>query len=76
MLDSLNPHPKVLYDIIKEGKEVRPFDLYESYKNKCKEKGLETIVERTIRKYLEKMVKMGLVQTEGKDRWRVYKTRE
>ena len=76
LLDSLNPHQKVLYDIIKEGKEVRPFDLYESYKNKCKEKGLETIVERTIRKYLEKMVRLGLVQTEGKDRWRVYKIRE
>ena len=74
-LENMNLHQKILYSIIKENNEIKPPELYERYKKICKEKGTETIGDRTIRKHLERMAKYKLIHAVGKDRWRVYKVR-
>lgn len=71
-LDKLNRHQKVLYDIIKEEVEIKPGELYEKYEEDID----EPKVERTLRKYLNKMDHYRLIDTEGEGRWRKYSPAE
>ncbi len=67
-VDKLNPHQKALYDIIREEEKVKPGELYEKYRERVD----EPKVERTLRKYLQKMDHYRLIEAEGKGRWRKY----
>ncbi|MFB6190053.1 MAG: Cdc6/Cdc18 family protein [Candidatus Nanohaloarchaea archaeon] len=71
-LDKLNRHQKVLYDIIKDAGRIEPGELYELYREKVE----EPKVERTLRKYLNKMDHYRLIETEGEGRWRKYTVQE
>jgi len=70
-IDSLNDHQKILYRVIRNG-EIQPGDLYIKYKQECDRKSLEPIKDRTVRKYLEKMVQYNLILAKGETKWRVY----
>lgn len=67
-IDKLNAHQKVLYDIIEEAEEIKPSELYERYGEEVD----DPKVERTLRKYLNKMDHYRLIETEGEGRWRKY----
>ncbi len=71
-IDKLNPHQKVLYDVIEEEGEIKPGELYERYREEVD----EPKVERTLRKYLNKMDHYRLIETEGEGRWRKYTVAE
>ena len=73
LLDSLNAHQKVLYEIIKSSREIPSADLHSKFEALCKEKSLETVVDRTTRKYLERLEFLGLISVSGDGRWTVYK---
>ncbi|RLJ01654.1 MAG: AAA family ATPase [Candidatus Aenigmatarchaeota archaeon] len=67
-LEGLKEEQRILYEIIKERGEVRPSELYSEFG-----KRYGNFVDRTVRKYLEKLCRMGLVRKEGEGRWRVYR---
>lgn len=73
MVESLNTHQKILYGIIKASKEIPASELYEKFKKTCAEKASEEIVDRTVRKYLEKIENLNLISSSGNGRWTVYK---
>lgn len=74
-IEVLNDHQKILYLVIKNG-EIQPGELHARYKTECSRKSLEPIKERTIRKYLEKMVQYNLILAKGETKWRVYSIAE
>jgi len=67
-LDMLNRHQKALYDIIEDEGEIKPGELYDRYEEEVE----NPKVERTLRKYLNKMDHYRLINTEGEGRWRKY----
>lgn len=71
-LDSLNPHQRLLISLLDKGPQ-KAGDLYDLAAGRCAKQGLEDLVDRTFRKYMERLVRHGLVTAEGDGRWRVYK---
>lgn len=67
-LSRLNSHQRTLYDIIKEEGEVRPGKLYENYRTQTE----DPRNDRTLRRYLNKMVDYGLIEASGKNKGRKY----
>lgn len=70
-LDKLNKDQALLYEILKNEKEMKAGELHKKYKEKTD----DPKVNRTVRKYLQKLERLGLIKTEGKGRWRVYRFR-
>jgi cell division control protein 6 len=60
-LERLNKDQEILYGIIEDEEEISSRELYESYR----EEAGEPKVERTLRKYLNKMEKYNLVGSKG-----------
>jgi cell division control protein 6 len=69
MLGGLSDHQKILYQILSPRERVETGDLRRLY-----EKRVENPVgSRCYRKYMHKLVSLGLVNCEGQGRWRVYR---
>lgn len=71
-LEMLNVHQRVLYEIIAKHREVEPVLLYTEYEKSMRNQKMEPMVERTLRKYLDRLVVSGMVEARGDGRWRVY----
>lgn len=67
-LEKLHDHQRILYDIIKEEGSIRPGELYEEYRTQTE----EPRNDRTLRRYLNKMVDYGLIEASGEKRGRKY----
>jgi orc1/cdc6 family replication initiation protein len=67
-LNRLNQHQKVLYEILEKKRKLPSGALYGEYSAVT----ADPVVDRAYRKYMNKMVNMGLVRTEGKGRWKSY----
>ena len=73
IIQSLNIHQKILYGIVKSSGQIPSSDLYLKFNKACEEKGIEQIVDRTVRKYLNKLASYNLITSSGMDRWTIYK---
>ncbi len=71
-VEKLNSHQKELYRIINDAGEIKPRDLYEKYGERVE----NPKSERSLRKYLKKMVHYNLIESEGEGRWRKYRSVE
>lgn len=71
-LEKLNPSQKMVVEVLREKGKIKSGDLY-SLVNKKSE---EEMVERTFRKQMEKLVRTGLVSSEGEGRWREYSLKQ
>jgi len=72
-LEGFNTHQKILYGIIKSSRQINAADLHTKFEATCAEKSLERVVERTVRKYLERLEGQKLISSSGDGRWTVYK---
>ena len=70
-IEKLNDHQEVLYEIIEDEESISPGDLYEKYREEVD----EPKVERTLRKYLNKMDHYNVIKSEGEGRWRKYRVK-
>lgn len=70
-IEKLNNHQEVLYEIINEEEKISPGDLYDKYREEVD----EPKVERTLRKYLNKMDHYNVIESEGEGRWRKYRVK-
>src|SRR6056297_3879830 len=67
-LDSLTPHQRVVYDIVREHGPVGPSEIHERYSEEVD----DPRTKRTIRTYLSKMEQYNLLEAEGTSRDREY----
>ena len=67
-LSKLNQHQRTLYEILRMKGSIDSGSLYRAY---CKE-AKHAVVDRAYRKYMRKMVELGLVREKGSGRWRIF----
>ena len=67
-LDSLTPHQRVVYNIVRDHGPLGPSEIYERYSEQVD----DPRTNRTVRTYLSKMEQYNLLQTEGATRDREY----
>ncbi len=67
-MNRLNQHQKVIYEILEKKRKLPSGALYSEYSAVTP----DPVVDRAYRKYMNKMVNLGLVKTEGKGRWKSY----
>lgn len=67
-VDKLNEHQKAIYDILEKKRKLASGLLYNEYCTLVK----SPVVDRAYRKYMERMVELGLVKAVGKGRWREF----
>ena len=67
-LDSLTPHQRVVYDIVRKHGPVGPSEIHDRYTEEVK----NPRTKRTVRTYLSKMEQYNLLEAEGTSRNREY----
>ncbi|MBL7160773.1 MAG: AAA family ATPase [Candidatus Aenigmarchaeota archaeon] len=72
LMAKLSPHQKVALEVICKKKKIASIPLYHEFGNALRQKGLSPIVDRTFRKHLDRLLRFGLVKSEGEGRWKVY----
>ncbi|MBU0530278.1 MAG: orc1/cdc6 family replication initiation protein [Nanoarchaeota archaeon] len=75
-IETMNDHQKIIYAVVNTTSKIQPSDLYTKYKKECKKQEIEPVKDRTIRKYIEKMVQYKLLLAEGDNKWRTYSASE
>ena len=68
-LDSLTPHQRIVYDIIKDDGPLSPTEIHDQYVDEVE----DPRTKRTIRTYLSKMSQYNLLEANGTSRDRQYK---
>ncbi len=66
--DKLNEHQKIIYEILEKKRKMHSGLLYEEYRSLSP----NPVVDRAYRNYMNRMVNLGLVKSEGKGRWKSY----
>jgi Cdc6-like AAA superfamily ATPase len=67
-IHELNEHQKTILRILERYKKIQSGRLYKEYVKLVS----NPVVDRSYRKYMEKMNEMELIKSEGKGRWRRY----
>jgi orc1/cdc6 family replication initiation protein len=67
-LDSLTPHQRVIYDIVRDHGPVGPSEIHDQYTEEVD----DPRTKRTVRTYLSKMVQYNLLEADGTSRDREY----
>ncbi len=67
-LSKLNDHQLAIYEILKNRGELDSGSLYRAYRRDVG----EPVVDRAYRKYMRKMIELGLVRAKGLGRWRIF----
>lgn len=70
----LGRHQRMIFEIVKEAGNIGSGDLYKKLVEACERECAEKPNDRTMRKHLEKITKMGMVKASGDGRWRSYST--
>ncbi|MDL0138686.1 orc1/cdc6 family replication initiation protein [Halobacterium salinarum] len=67
-LDSLTPHQRIVYDVVREHGPLGPSEIYEYYQQNVD----DPRTKRTVRTYLSKMTQYNVLEAEGTSRDREY----
>jgi cell division control protein 6 len=60
VLKTLSDHHKLLYSIVEKERKIHADELWGKFASACKDSGLEPIVRRTVRKYIQHMGGLGI----------------
>lgn len=71
-LEDLNPQEKLIIEILKGKKEMESGELFRSFQELAEKRGMEKVVDRTFRKYMDILVRHSFVNSSGEGRWRTY----
>jgi orc1/cdc6 family replication initiation protein len=69
----LNPYQRAIIEILTSNGRTDSGTLFRELQAIGKRQGLEPIVDRTFRKYMDKMLRYNMVESEGSGRWRTYR---
>ncbi len=67
-INKLNEHQKIIYDILEKKRKLLSGLLYNEYRTSIQ----TPVVDRAYRNYMQRMVDLGLIKSEGKGRWKCY----
>lgn len=67
-LSKLNEHQRIIYELLSDKTKLDSGSLYQAY---CGKVG-NPVVDRAYRKYMRRMVELGLVKEEGSGRWKSF----
>src|SRR2546427_12192253 len=67
-LSKLNEDQRTIYEILRTSGKLDSGSLYRAYRGEVS----GAVVDRAYRKYMRKMVELGLVREKGSGRWRIY----
>jgi len=62
LLSKLNRDQNILYQIIEENPGIESSEIYRKYEEKAGKLGIKPIASRTLRKYLKKLIELGLIE--------------
>jgi cell division control protein 6 len=62
LLDKLTSHHRLLYDIVRERKEINSGELWEAYIARCRAENKSAIALRTFSEYMNKLIELDLVK--------------
>jgi len=65
LLSKLNRDQNILYQIIEENPGIESSEIYRKYEEKAGKLGIRPIAARTVRKYLCRLIELGLIKIEG-----------
>ena len=71
-LEKMNPYQKLILEILSSRKNLSSSNLYRELNSLVSRKNLKPVVGRTFRKYMDQMIRYGLVKPSGDGRWRNY----
>ncbi len=71
-MGALNPHQKLMVEIVHEAGTIDSGKLYERLIMLSEKKGLDKIVDRTFRNYANRLVKYSFINASGEGRWRTF----
>ncbi len=72
-LTRLNPYQRAIVDILTRNGRTDSGTLFRELQGIARKQKLEPIVDRTFRKYMDKMLRYKMVESEGSGRWRTYR---
>ncbi len=72
-LTRLNPYQRAIVEILTRNGRTDSGTLFRELQSIGKKQGLEPIVDRTFRKYMDKMLRYNMVESDGSGRWRTYR---
>ena len=72
IVSSLNPHQKLIYEIISDAGKIKPVEFNEKLSLLCQQKKLDVVSDRSIRNYLEKLEHYKLIKLLGDGKGRTY----
>ena len=61
ILENLNEHHRLIYEVIRERKKIMSGKLWNAYKEACRRKKLKTVPQRTYVYYRDQLTNMGLI---------------
>src|SRR5207249_11779309 len=67
-LSKLNEHGRAIYEILRSKGKINSGSLYRAYHREVK----NAVVDRAYRKYMKRMIELGLVRAKGSGRWRIF----
>jgi len=67
-MSKLNEDQRIIYEILRTKGKLDSGSLYRAYRREVR----DPVADRAYRKYMRKMVELGLVRETGKSRWKVY----
>lgn len=70
LLKKLNEHQRIIFQILRKGVKMSSGRLFEEYVRLSE----SPVTDRAYRKYMEIMVDLGIVKSEGSGRWKKYQT--
>ena len=62
LLSKLNRDQNILYEIIEQNPGIESSEIYRKYEEKARKLGIKPIAPRTLRKYLRRLVEIGLIK--------------
>jgi len=62
LLDKLTSHHRILYEIVRERKEINSGELWEAYLSRCRAENKPPIALRTFSEYMNKLIELDLVR--------------
>ncbi len=67
-VQKLNEHQKIILKVLTRRKKMNSGELFQEYTKLVS----KPVVDRAYRKYMKKMLRLGIVKSEGIGRWRRY----
>jgi Cdc6-like AAA superfamily ATPase len=62
LLERLYSHQRLLYELVKEKKEINSGELWKTYLERCRELQKPPIAVRTYSEYMNRLIELGVVR--------------